>query len=73
MTRLGYSKLIHSGYSYTKKRISKESTFWRCVFFQRTRCTGKAVTQQIGKKHLVKAYAAHNHLPDPDELLPVKC
>lgn len=69
LTRQGYSKLVHDGFSYQKKRVANGITYWRCVKFQRTKCTGKAQTKRFRSKHMVQTYAPHNHQPDEEWML----
>lgn len=66
MSMKGRFKLVHNGYEYTKGRNSSTSSTtstWRCVRNRWKGCKGKAVTRQIGQKHMVKCYEEHDHDP----------
>lgn len=56
----GRLKLVHNGREYTKLRKTKNLTFWECCK-KRSGCKGKAKTQTIDSKEMVKAYDLHNH------------
>lgn len=63
MTRNGGLKLIHQNLEFFKFRTKNRSgvTYWRCMKFSRFKCKGKAMTQKIGLKEMVKFYGIHNH------------
>lgn len=63
MTSRGRCKLINQGYEYIQKYTKNSSTLWRCIRERHGQCRGKAESYQVGQKHVVKVYCAHNHPP----------
>lgn len=61
ISKRGYSKLTLNGYEYTKRSTNNGITYWRCCNARWKQCGGKAQTQLIDKKQMVKAYDDHNH------------
>lgn len=64
MTARGFYKLVHNEFEYCKNYERNHICYWRCSKSRRGYCRGKACTQQIGLKQMVKAYDVHNHLPN---------
>lgn len=54
------------GYEYVKIKVGNNATLWRCIYYK-NQCKGKARTKQIDSKHMVEAYALHNHSPQNEE------
>lgn len=64
MTRAGKFKLLQGGYEFTKMKSNLQGhTIWKCSQKSRLRCKGKAKTQQIDGREMVKLYDIHNHQP----------
>lgn len=63
MSTRGRFKLVHNGFEYFQGRVTKDVTYWRCKDRIHNRCKGKAITQNVGSKEVVKSYGIHNHGP----------
>lgn len=68
MSKKGQFKLTHGGFEFTKRTGKNHNkTLWVCVKTRREHCKGKAETQRIDGREMVKLYGVHNHLPDKSE------
>lgn len=64
-SKRGVTNLIYCGYRFTKDKVFKKTTNWRCLNVSngRYKCKARAITKVINSCEMVKlTYPEHNHL-----------
>ena len=66
----GSKKVLHQGYTFTKKKTTKSTTRWECSKRQSLSCKGALVSDLVVTR--VISVTDHNHEPDQFEVEALK-